>query len=95
MREHAPHNAMDDDGEINRGVLPGYADEALIEAVQLELREDASTTAFELEVTVEQGVATLRGEVQDLEDDENAIAVAARVPGVREVRDELRVRNLQ
>jgi osmotically-inducible protein OsmY len=87
--------AMDDDNEINRGVLHGIADEALVEAIQLELREDSSTTAFALEVTVEQGVATLRGEVEDLEDDENALAVAARVPGVLDVQDHLRVRNLQ
>ena len=87
--------AMDDDNEIDHGVLPGIADEALIEAVQLELREDASTTALEIGVSVEQGIATLRGEVQDIEDDENALAVAARVPGIREVRDDLRVRNLQ
>src|SRR5262249_34417441 len=64
-------------------------DEALVEAIQRELREDAATTALQIRVSVENGVARLYGRVSDLEDAENAEEVAGRVPGVREVIDEL------
>jgi osmotically-inducible protein OsmY len=64
-------------------------DEALITAIQRELAEDATTTTFTIDVTVENGVARLRGQVGDLEDAENAEEVAGRVPGVRDVIDEL------
>lgn len=66
-------------------------DDALAEAIARELREDATTTALEIEVTVVGGIARLVGHVPDLEDAENAQDVAARVPGVREVIDALDV----
>ena len=77
-------SAMDD--------RPG--DEALADAVRRELREDAATSDLSIVVAVRQGVAHLRGRVADLEDAENAEAVAARVPGVREVVEELEVSNV-
>jgi len=77
-------SAMDD--------RPG--DEALADAVRRELREDAATSELTIVVAVRQGVAHLRGRVADLEDAENAEAVAARVPGVREVVEELEVSNV-
>src|SRR2546425_457991 len=64
------------------GGVPG--DEALADAVRRELREDAATTALELEVVVRDGRVRLRGQVPDIVDAENAEAVAARVPGVLE-----------
>ncbi|HEX5140123.1 MAG TPA: BON domain-containing protein, partial [Dehalococcoidia bacterium] len=70
----------------------GIADEGLVDAVLQELEQDASTNGLEIEVTSYEGVVRLRGKVQDLEDAENAEAVAARVPGVREVLDELELR---
>jgi osmotically-inducible protein OsmY len=78
------------------GVAPSVednqpGDEALREAIQRELREDAATTALEIDVLVENGVARLYGHVPDLSDAENAEEVAGRVPGVREVLDELDV----
>ncbi len=66
--------------------LPG--DEALAEAVQRELREDAATHGLGVDAFVRRGVVHLRGWVPDLEDADNAEAVASRVPGVREVIDE-------
>lgn len=69
-------------------------DEAIAEAVQRELREDAATTDLVIEVSVENGVVRLRGTVPHLEDVDNAESVAARVPGVREVAEELEVQNL-
>src|SRR5437764_14922424 len=69
--------------------LPG--DEALADAIRRELREDAATTDLAIEVVVEQGIAHLRGRVPGLEDADNAEAVAARVPGLRDVVEELEV----
>ena len=66
-------------------------DEAIEDAIRRELREDASTTDLNIQVLVRQGVARLRGTVADLDDAENAEAVASRVPGVREVVEELEV----
>lgn len=66
-------------------------DEALAEAITRELREEAATTALRIEVEVEQGVAHLRGRVPDVSDAENAESVASRIPGVRDVVEELDV----
>ncbi len=71
-----------------------FGDEALADAIRAELCQDAATTALEIEVEVENGVARLRGTVPDLVDAENAEAVAARVPGVVEVLEQLQVENL-
>jgi osmotically-inducible protein OsmY len=69
-------------------------DEALADAVRRELAEDSATTDLNLVVAVRNGVAHLRGEVADLDDAENAEAVAARVPGIRDVIDEIDVAGL-
>ena len=66
-------------------------DEALAEAIARELREDASTTSLAVDVFVRRGIVHLRGWVPGLEDADNAEAVAARVPGVVDVVDELEV----
>ena len=85
------------DSEI--GVNPSYednlpGDEALGEAVERELHEDAQTTALSLDVSVENGVVHLRGRVDGLEDAEAAQDVASRVPGVVDVVDETQVASL-
>ena len=69
----------------------GSPDEAIADAVRRELRRDASTEGFELEVAVDQGVVTLQGRVDDLADSDNALAVAGRVPGVVDVVDAIEV----
>lgn len=66
-------------------------DEALADAIRRELAEDASTTDLQIYVAVRNGVAHLRGQVTDLDDADNAEAVAARVPGVKDVVEELEV----
>jgi osmotically-inducible protein OsmY len=67
-------------------------DEAIAEAIRRELSEDSSTTALQIIVVVRNGVAHLRGTVEDVEDAENVEGVASRVPGVREVVEELTVK---
>ena len=68
-----------------------YGDEAIADAIRRELREDAATTDLRLDVLVREGVVYLRGEVPDIEDADNAEEVASRVPGVKEVREQLEV----
>ncbi len=80
---------------VERSTMDNVAgDEALADAIREELREDASTADLTIVVAVRNGVAHLRGRVSDLEDAENAEAVAARVVGVREVVEELEVANV-
>ena len=67
----------------------GYGDEAIADAVRRELREDAATTDLQVRVVVRDGVVHLHGGVPNLEDADAAEEVAARVAGVREVREEL------
>jgi osmotically-inducible protein OsmY len=69
-------------------------DEALADAVRRELAEDSATSDLNIVVAVRSGVAHLRGQVPDLDDADNAESVAARVPGVREVVEELEVENV-
>ena len=66
----------------------------MADAVRAALLEDASTTSLQLDVAVVGGIVQLRGSVADLEDAENAEAVASEVPGVREVADETTVDNM-
>lgn len=71
-----------------------YGDEAIADSIRAELRQDAATTELDIRVDVLEGIARLRGTVPDMVDAENAEAVAARVPGVVEVLEELQVENL-
>jgi osmotically-inducible protein OsmY len=63
----------------------------LAEAVERELREDAATTSLSIDVFVRRGIVHLRGWVPGLEDADDAEAVAARVPGVIDVVEEIDV----
>jgi BON domain len=71
-----------------------FGDERITELVRRELREDATTTDFDIEVETRAGVVFLRGTVETLDDAENVEAVAARVPGVVDVHEELEVVSL-
>src|SRR5438270_5938014 len=85
----------EEDVEVERSAMdrrPG--DEALADAIRRELAEDSATTDLNIVVAVRNGVAHLRGQVADLDDADNAEAVAARVPGVRDVVEELEVAGL-
>jgi osmotically-inducible protein OsmY len=84
-----------EDLEVERSASdqrPG--DEALADAVRRELAEDSATTDLNIVVAVRNGVAHLRGRVSDLDDADNAESVAGRVPGIREVVEELEVANV-
>lgn len=84
-----------EDVSVEPSALDGApGDEALADAIRRELAEDAATTDLEIVVAVRNGVAHLRGRVPDLDDADNAEGVASRVPGVREVVEELDVDNV-
>ncbi len=82
----------EEDMPVERSAMdqaPG--DAALADAIRRELSEDSATTELDIVVAVRNGVAHLRGQVADLDDADNAEAVAARVPGVRDVVEQLDV----
>jgi osmotically-inducible protein OsmY len=86
--------SMDEQDVAPSAEDPYLGDEAIADTIRQELAEDATTTALQIEVEVRQGTAILRGQVEGPEDADNAEAVASRVPGVREVREELRIRSV-
>lgn len=76
-----------DDVDVERAQYGGTSDESLADAVRRELREDSATADLPIEVHVKHRVVHLRGKVFSIDDAENAEAVAARVPGVVQVRE--------
>jgi len=83
-----------EDEPIERSADGRTGDEALADAVRRRLAEDAATTDLTIVVAVRNGVAHLRGQVTDLDDADNAESIAASVPGIREVVEELEVATL-
>jgi osmotically-inducible protein OsmY len=82
--------SLDEQPEMARSMVDGRpGDEAIAEAIQRELREDAGTNALSIHVSVRHGVVHLRGVVPTLDDAENAEEVAWRVSGVVDVREAL------
>ena len=81
-----------DEPENATGVFPN-TDDDLAEAVRRELKEDAATAdlAPHIRVSARRGVVILRGAVETMDDVEEVEAVAGRVEGVVEVREELDV----
>lgn len=73
--------------------LPGMprGDDEIRDAVLAALRSDAATTDLTIEVDVQDGVVYLRGVVPSLDDADQAESIAAGVPGVEEVQEELQV----
>lgn len=83
-----------DDLSVERSADGRLGDEAIRGAILRELREDAATTDLVIDVEVFAGTVTLRGTVPSVDDVENAEEVAARLPGVVEVNEELDVEDL-
>lgn len=84
--------SMDDD--LTGPTAEARNDDDIAEDVKRELVEDALTTDLGLQVAVRNGLVILRGSVPSIEDVENAEAVASRVPGIIEVREEIRIEPL-
>ena len=80
-----------EDGDLGAGTgQPG--DDEIAASVRRLLRMDALTSMLPLTVYAEQGVVTLFGSIQSLDDADNAAAVAAQAPGVLDVVDAMDVR---
>lgn len=82
--------AMDDDDETDASGRPRNDDD-IADDVRRELIEDALTTDLDVQVTVLDGTVILLGSVPTIDDAESAEAVASRVAGVVEVREELTI----
>jgi hypothetical protein len=81
-----------DEPEDDERRLP--TDDELADIVRRELREDAATTDLPIHVSARGSTVVLRGEVDTLEDAENAEAIAGDIPSVSEVREELTIRGI-
>ena len=64
-------------------------DYEIAQRVRKALRRDATTAALDVDVEVEDGIVTLFGEVETIDDSDNAEEVALEVPGVIDVVNEL------
>lgn len=82
--------------EASTAQLPGVprGDDELRDAVLAALHADAATTDLFIEVEAQDGTVMLRGMVPTLEDVDSAETVAAQVPGVEEVLEELQVEGM-
>lgn len=78
----------DDDDDVADAAL---GDDEITAHVRRLLRTDSATSMLRIHVSTVDGVVTLRGRVQTLEDTDNAAEVASRVPYVVDVVDELEV----
>ena len=67
------------------------SDDEISARVRRALRMDSATRMLHILVSTHDGVVTLRGRVQTLEDTDNAMDVASRVPTVVDVIDEIDV----
>jgi osmotically-inducible protein OsmY len=83
-------NEDDDEDEKPPARRPPTDDE-ISSRVRRLLRTDSATTMLRVHVSTEDGVVTLQGSVQTLDDTDNAAEVASRVDGVLDVIDELEV----
>lgn len=63
---------------------------ALSAHIRAALREDARTGKMMFSITCEDGVATLAGLVDPGQEPKHAVEIASRVPGVKEVKNQLR-----
>lgn len=71
--------------------MVSVADKDLAQQVQSRLQKDAQLKASKIDVRVDGGVVTLKGEVQDIGQSARASEVARQVAGVRSVKNELDV----
>ncbi len=91
--EEESAEAFDESVPLSEGTrLIQRDDDDILDDVNRELREDSETTTLKLNVSVRRGVVTIRGEVQSIDDAENAESVASRVPGVVQVVDRTEIR---
>ncbi len=67
-------------------------DPTLATHVKIDLLNDREVGDLRIQATAEAGIVTLAGEVRSAAQVDRAVAIARRVPGVRDVRSQLVVR---
>ena len=89
--EADPRDEEDRDGDTE-----DTAEDDMSARVRRVIRNDASTShlADRIVIVTENNVVVLRGEVDDLDDTDNLVAVVSDMPNVEAVRDETTVRGL-
>lgn len=68
-----------------------YDDATISTRVKTALLNDPQISALHIDVTSQQGVVTLSGTAKSAGDEQKAVAVARGVPGVKDVRSNLKV----
>lgn len=89
--------SADDPGLAESGLDTEHMGEDDMRAlVRRSLRDDSATThlADRLDIAVINGTVIVRGEVDDIDDTDNIVAVISDIPGVEEIRDQTEVRGL-
>lgn len=90
--------SADDESDLDSRSFdsPGVAEDDMSATVRRALRNDSATThlADRLHITTVNGTVIVRGEVDDLDDTDNIVAVISDMDGVEAVRDETTVRGL-
>lgn len=93
-----PPSSLDpDSGEGQRDLEPELGDDDDMTAlVRQALRSDSATIGLvsRLKIATINGIVIVRGEVDDLDDTDNIVAVISEIEGVEAVRDETTVRGL-
>jgi len=75
------------------GATSAYADDAMITTmVKTALVEDKQVQALKISVTTEQGVVKMSGTVPSVEVGKRALQLAAGVQGVKDVKNDLKVK---
>lgn len=100
FQAEATDDTEEEEAEAFAESVPFDAEDRLIERddddihddVVRELHEDSETMTLNLRVNVRRGVVFLHGNVQSIDDAENAEAVASRIPGVVRVEDRTEIR---
>lgn len=89
--------SADDSSDLDGGFDTAHmAGDDMVNVVRQALRADSLTTnlADRLHIATINGTVIVRGEVDDLDDTDNIVAVISDLPGVEAVRDETIVRGL-
>jgi hypothetical protein len=89
-------SALDEPYDADHHDSPLSGEDEMSDRVREAIRADASTTQYadSIEIESDGDRVILRGVVEDLEDDDNLVAVASTVTGVAEVVDRLSVATL-
>lgn len=69
------------------------SDDAITNEVKAALAQNQKVAALQIGVSTQAGVVVLKGSVPDTDSAEQAVRVAAAVPGVRQIHNELKVQS--